>query len=104
MRGITQIALVLASIILLLGFLQTRDENGRRADLLAQFERLCVPLQPGDRAVAEWKNGKLTCITYQNNGYGMAPRIVRADQLAWSPSPNTEKPLYRFPTTTKEPQ
>ncbi len=100
MRGITQISLVLASIILLFGFLQTRDENDRRADLIAQFERLCIPLQPGDRAVAEWKDGKLTCITFQSPGYGIAPRIVRADQLAWSPS--AEKPLYRFPTTTEK--
>ena len=81
-RYLTQSALVIAVIVLLLGFLQTRDENDRREALIAQIEKKCMPKLRGDRAVAEWRNGKLTCITYQGLERGLAPRIVSLHVVA----------------------
>ena len=81
-RYLTQSALVISAIILLVGFLQTRDENDRRAALIAQIEKKCMPKMKGDRVVAEWINGKLTCITYQGMGYGTVARVASAHIVA----------------------
>lgn len=81
MSRLTQSTLIIGCLVLLLGFLQTRDENDRRADLLAQFQRSCIPTKAGERAVAEWINGRLTCITYQGFQVGQVARVVRTNQI-----------------------
>lgn len=52
-----------------------RQEAGRQVRQLVAAVQWCGP-KPGQRAVQEWRDGRLVCSIFENNGYGRTPRIV----------------------------
>lgn len=69
----------------------TQAEAARQVRELVMAAQWCGP-KPGQRAVQEWRDGRLHCSIYENTGYGHTPRIVA----------RLEAPELSYPLGTQE--